>query len=300
MGARRIYENAVRVVAWLLLASLAASAAAAQTTRAARADFAAVEANVADEAAFERLLSGLPRVSLDDDGTPRSFYVWEGDMLLSAEEIRALVFAKKAGVEPARGSQELLLQLRSDGQPGHWLRGKRALTWAADCRTFASPAQCASARQMFAAAARDWERACSNCALTLREVPAAPNVRPGIASAPPTLVLRYQPDQFDYLAIAFFANDPVFKRYVSVTPGFFTTSFDKIGILRHEIGHVLGYRHEHNRALTGCHFEDNRWVALTPYDPKSVMHYVCGGGGTRALQLSASDVAGHRQLYRRP
>lgn len=299
MGARRIHENPVRIVAGLALASLSV-AVSAQTPRAAKTDFAAVEANVADQAAFDRLLAGLPKVSMDDDGTPRTFYVWEGDMLLSAEEIRAIVFAKQAGTGPAPGSPELLLNLRNDGQPGYWLRGKRALTWAADCSTFTSAAQCATARQLFAGAARDWVRACSNCRLSFREVPGRPGIRPGVGTASPTLVLRYQPEVFDYIAIAFFANDPAFKRYVSVTPSFFTTSFDRAGVLRHELGHVLGYRHEHNRALTGCHFEDNRWVALTPYDPKSVMHYFCGGGGTRALALSAADVSGHRQLYRRP
>ncbi|MFS0736861.1 hypothetical protein ABC347_07410 [Sphingomonas sp. 1P06PA] len=276
------------------------AAAMNDTPRAGRSDFAAVDANVADQAAFDRLLSGLPQIRFDDDGTPRTFYVWEGDMALSAEEIRAIIFARKAGVEPARGPQELLLQLRSDGQPGYWMRGKRTLSWAADCASFETSAQCATARQLFTTAARDWVRACGGCGLSFREVAGAARIQPGDGAGQPTLVLRYQPDQFDYLAIAFFANDPAFKRFVSVTPGFFSTSFDNAGILRHEIGHVLGYRHEHNRALTGCHFEDDRWVALTPYDPKSVMHYFCGGGGTRALQLTASDIAGHRQLYRRP
>ncbi len=299
MGARRIYENAVRLAAALALASLPA-VATAQTPKAAKTDFAAVEANLADQAAFERLLAGLPQVRMDDDGTPRTFYVWEGDMLLSAEEIRATIFAKQAETAPAPGASELLLNLRTDGQPGYWLRGKRALTWAADCSTFDTPARCTTARQLFASAARDWVRACSNCRLTFREVAGRPGIRPGVGTTAPTIVLRYQPEVFDYIAIAFFANDPAFRRYVSVTPSFFTTSFDRAGVMRHELGHVLGYRHEHNRALTGCHFEDNRWTALTPYDPKSVMHYFCGGGGTRALTLSAADVSGHRRLYRRP
>lgn len=299
MGARRVYENALKAAAVALALALLTAAGEPQP-RAARGDFAAVDANVADQAAFDRLLAGLPQIRFDDEGTPRNYYLWEGDMLLSAEEIRAIIFAKKAGVVPARGSQELLLQLRSDGQPGHWLRGKRALTWAADCATFASAAECATARALFAKAAADWVRTCPDCGLSFREVTIPRPVLPGTQSQPPTMVLRYQPEAFDYLAIAFFANDPAFKRFVSVTPGFFTTSFDRTGILRHEIGHVLGYRHEHNRALTGCSFEDNGWVALTPYDPKSVMHYFCGGGGTKALQFSASDIAGHRQLYRKP
>jgi len=246
-------------------------------------------ANTADQQAFDRLLAGLPQVRLDDDGTPRTYYVWEGDMLLNAEEIRAMIYSKKAGTQPARGAEELLLQVRSDGLPGYWKWGARALTYSVDCATFATPTQCGTTRRLFAAAAKDWVKACDACGIGFREVT--------VPGAPVTFRVRFEPDQYAYLAIAFFANDAPFKRTVSVTPGFFTTSFNQTGILRHEIGHILGYRHEHNRALTGCYFEDDRWVALTDYDHKSVMHYFCGGGGTRALTLSSSDIAGHRELY---
>lgn len=287
-----------RLFALVATALVATVGPAQDVPQAARGDYTAVEANPVDQAAFERLLAGLPKVRLDDDGTPRTYYVWEGDMLLNAEEIRAIIFARRAATAPARGAAELLVQLRADGLPGHWSRRDRALTYAVDCSTFTDRAQCATTRQLFAAAARDWVRTCGDCGLSFREVATTPGVRPGTGSGAPNMVVRLQPDTNAYLAIAFFANDPAFKRYVSVTPGFFTTGFDRTGILRHEIGHVLGYRHEHNRALAGCYFEDDRWVALTPYDPKSVMHYFCGGGGTRELKLSASDIAGHRQLYR--
>jgi hypothetical protein len=299
MGARRVYEELVRAGGALALLALA-GCATAQPVRSARADFAAVEANLADQAAFDRLIAGLPQVRLDDEGTLRTFYVWEGDMLMSAEEIRGIIFARRMAGAPARDAQELLLQVRSDGLAGHWLRGNRSLSWAADCASFDSAAQCATARQYFAAAARDWVNACNDCGISFPELPSAANVQPGSGPGAPTMVLRYQKDEHGYLAVAFFANDPAFKRYISITPGFFSTSFDRAGILRHEIGHVLGYRHEHNRALTGCYFEDDRWVSLTEYDPKSVMHYFCGNGGTRALTLSPSDIAGHAALYRRP
>lgn len=295
MGARRIYENAMKALA--ALAMLATLAAQETAPRATAADFAAVDAAPADQAAFDRLIEGLPKVRFDDEGTPRTLYVWEGDMLLNAEEIRAIIFSRRAGFTPARGASELLLQLRADGKPGFWKRGARTLTYAIDCATFVDSAQCGVARRLMTRAARDWAVACTNCGIVFREVTATTGVKPRDGTGP-TFVVRYEPDQFDYLAIAFFANDPAFKRYLSVTPGFFQTSFDQTGILRHELGHVLGYRHEHNRALSGCSFEDRSWVALTPYDPKSVMHYFCGGGGTKALQISATDVAGHRALYR--
>src|SRR5574341_202018 len=36
------------------------------------------------------------------------------------------------------------------------------------------------------------------------------------------------------------------------------------------------------------------------YDPKSVMHYPCGGGGGQSFALSASDRDGHRTWYSQP
>ena len=51
-----------------------------------------------------------------------------------------------------------------------------------------------------------------------------------------------------------------------VDPIFFNSQYDPVGVFRHELGHVLGYRHEHIRGIPGCGFEDSRWQPLTPYD----------------------------------
>ncbi|MEM6734017.1 MAG: matrixin family metalloprotease, partial [Myxococcota bacterium] len=85
-----------------------------------------------------------------------------------------------------------------------------------------------------------------------------------------------------YLARAFFPNAPRSARNILLD----ATSFEVEapltlrGILRHELGHVLGFRHEHTRPEAGACFEDNNWRALTPYDSDSVMHYPqCNGTG---------------------
>lgn len=74
------------------------------------------------------------------------------------------------------------------------------------------------------------------------------------------------------------------------------------GVLRHELGHVLGFRHEHVRPEAGglCP-EVHDWLPLTPYDPYSVMHYPsCNGRGDGWLTLTEEDVAGAREVYGPP
>jgi hypothetical protein len=109
-----------------------------------------------------------------------------------------------------------------------------------------------------------------------------------------------------YLARAFFPDDPRASRNILID----NTAFGSLpsgltlqGILRHELGHTLGFRHEHIRPEAGgaCP-EDNQWQALTPYDRNSTMHYPqCNGNGSWVLALTSLDRAGVVALYgRRP
>ncbi|QNP45641.1 hypothetical protein H9L14_14115 [Sphingomonas sediminicola] len=301
MGANRVSQVALKhglpaaVVGALLFAAAGNGSAQNPPQKASKADLTAADQNPIDTAALNKMLAGLPQVTFDDEGTERRYYVWEGDMLLGRDEVQAMLFAHRSLQAPARQG-ELLLQVRPDGRPGVWARPKRTLTYSIDCRTFESADNCRIAEQAFTKAARDWENVCPTCGVHFRKAPATAGYRPKDGSGP-TFVVRYDPEGYDYLAIAFFANDPAFKRYLGVGPDFFTTDISRDGILRHELGHVLGYRHEHNRAPAGCYFEDNQWRALTPYDPKSVMHYLCGAGGTMQMVFTASDRAGHRTAY---
>jgi hypothetical protein len=299
MGTRRVFEDAlIATIAAGLMLAVPAAAEDPPVPSVNRADLEAAIAAPWDDAAFDTLLAGLPQVSFDDNGTRRNLYVWEGDLLLDRENVRASLYAAKQKAAPARGASELLVQVRDDGLAGYWPRPSRALTYAVDCTGLMAD-QCTVLQSAMTTATADWVKACGKCGLSFRRVDAPPGIKPSDAAAP-LFIVRYQPDQLGYIALAFFANDPAFKRYVSVTPSYFVTSFDRAGVLRHEIGHVLGYRHEHNRAPSGCLFEDSKWQPLTDYDPKSVMHYFCGGGGTKAMQLTATDIAGHRQLYKLP
>ncbi|MGK3993709.1 pre-peptidase C-terminal domain-containing protein [Sorangium sp. So ce1024] len=105
-----------------------------------------------------------------------------------------------------------------------------------------------------------------------------------------------------YLARAFFPGQSRSTRNVLIDrTSFSSTQPDLTGILRHELGHTLAFRHEHTRPEAGACFEDNNWRALTTYDGASVMHYPqCNGSGDRTLNLTAKDIEGVQSLYGAP
>ncbi len=106
-----------------------------------------------------------------------------------------------------------------------------------------------------------------------------------------------------YLARAFFPNYSRANRNILIDSSSFGSlgSYTLAGILRHELGHTLGFRHEHTRPEAGVCFEDNNWRALTPYDSASVMHYPqCRGTNMGDLVLTQQDKDGAAALYGAP
>ncbi len=107
-----------------------------------------------------------------------------------------------------------------------------------------------------------------------------------------------------YYMRAFFPDSPRVNRNVLID----SSSFGSIapwtvtGILQHELGHSLGFRHEHIRpesAATASYcIESQDYRALTPYDAASVMHYPsCNGTQTGDLVITQKDKDGVNLLY---
>ena len=86
-------------------------------------------------------------------------------------------------------------------------------------------------------------------------------------------------------------------------PAFVST----VGLLKHELGHILGFRHEHPWGPGGCGNPETPTIGdttgrrLTNYDVPSVMHYQgkCGKANID-YTISALDGVGSRQVYGMP
>jgi len=103
-----------------------------------------------------------------------------------------------------------------------------------------------------------------------------------------------------YLARSFFPSSSRRSREILISASSFgnISPWTLAGVLRHELGHTLGFRHEHTRPDSGTCFEDNNWRALTAYDSASVMHYPqCNGTNKGDLVLTNLDKSGAHLLY---
>ena len=102
-----------------------------------------------------------------------------------------------------------------------------------------------------------------------------------------------------FIARAFFPSSPDARRNILVNPVSLVTTPDwpPGNILGHELGHTLGFRHEHTRPEAGVCFENFNWRPLTPYDSASIMHYPQCNGTSLDLGFTRTDGKGVVALY---
>ena len=220
-------------------------------------------------------------------------YVFDGDTAVHADNLEEFFKSVVAEADAASRQDGLAVYRLSTGDVKWSTTAARNITYCVSSSSFGSRYNTVVSAMASAAAA--WEATSnvnfvhlsqydSNC--TASQTGVVFDVR--------------QTTVTSYLARAFFPNSARSGRNVLIS----TSAFGSIapwtltGILRHELGHTLGYRHEHTRlSSTGC-YEDANWRALTSYDPASVMHYPqCNGSQAGDLILTSLDKTGARALY---
>ncbi|PQZ53862.1 MULTISPECIES: M57 family metalloprotease [unclassified Microbacterium] len=114
-----------------------------------------------------------------------------------------------------------------------------------------------------------------------------------------TVLFSVEPVQTtQYTARAFFPSDPPKLQNVLIDDSIWSSgAITPTNVIGHELGHVLGFRHEHTRPESGTCFEDNNWRPLTPYDSSSIMHYPTCNGSSDDLSMTSADIEGAVALY---
>jgi predicted SprT family Zn-dependent metalloprotease len=253
-----------------------------------------------DSEAIKAYMNVLPKAG--------DYFVVEGDLLMTEQELRAYIVDKSLGEKVAKpDSAELLVSTHNGKRDYYKELSQRSLTYAVDRQSFASVQQYNQVVANVKRAGSDWEAVCPACGVRFVY---QPQFDSGPSHQQVNFIVRRFSDEGKYIAASFFPHDDPDRRYLNVDPQYFRSDLKPlaVGILRHELGHVLGYRHEHiSDNAPGCAKEkkdenDHQWVALTPYDSKSVMHYFCGlnenGNQNPTMELSDSDRFGHRELYK--
>lgn len=222
--------------------------------------------------------------AIDDEAKLRRFY-------------KRMVASQTEGEHVIAGLSELkspLLVSRVGSYDNAWNDCRAiALTYCVDTVSFGS--RYASVVSAIDAAAKDWEAiakvrfihdATKDAACGRRNVSVVFNVRQ--VSGAPYFARSFFPDS-GYANTEILVDGTAFSMGGPVT---------LTGVLRHELGHTLGFRHEHARPEVGKCLESSDWRALTPYDSKSVMHYPdCNGTNTGDLLLTALDKTGAATIY---
>lgn len=289
-------------IGWMLLVVAASVAAAGAPRHGTQLSDGARAAGQRQQAAIDELRqTGTqgPAVRAFLESLPKAdgLYVVEGDILMTEQEVVQRYLAARLAAGTLKPGPELKINVLPSGALDRYDRTHRTLTYALDRRTFADEGSFQAVGHNVALATKAWEDACPSCAVSFRRVKA-------YDAAPTHAVVNFIVRNVDaggsYIAASFFPHDPPDRRFLNLDRSYYSTTFDKVGVIRHELGHVLGYRHEHIAGIPGCYVEDSNWKPLTEYDRKSVMHYFCGGGGSLDLLLTPTDISGHRLAYKLP
>lgn len=150
-------------------------------------------------------------------------------------------------------------------------------------------------------AVSQWNELCANC-LYRFEHRSQYDSDPTVAPAMNTVLFTVEAkDDQSAVATSFFPHQDWPEHRLYLYPQFFTSRrHDPIGVLRHELGHILGLRHEHvRRPCSVANIENGDWLSLSAYDENSVMHYDCSGYGFAQYTFSDIDKRVIPEVYQK-
>lgn len=258
---------------------------------------------------YKKLIEVLPKLSLTtgkgENKITRNYYIIEGDIRVDKDELLLYCYKRLRQSDKSleiRKSTKLTVATDLNGIASVWNPGT-VLKYTVNRSSFATKDSYDTAVKSMALATKDWSKICN---IKFLYVPQLDNQEIDLEEYPENylFIVRQINSNEGFIAQAFFPHYPKYNRFVFLDPSFFTSDYDKVGVLRHELGHVLGWRHEHiwseDSSCSGENVIEEFMGArqLTNYDPYSVMHYPCGlNANNKTLKLTPFDIEGASRVY---
>ncbi|MBV7530639.1 matrixin family metalloprotease [Chitinophaga sp. sic0106] len=240
---------------------------------------------------------------IEIDGEP--FYLVEGDILMTPDQYdrfrnKTPLFKKPKYAKRQLKQRELWGMKDEFGKLLQWPK-ETVLTFAIIERSFSTKQQYETVRKNMLQAVDEWQKICD---IKFEYIAAKDKQYEKRPTEGLQFVVIGVESYNKFIACAFPPKTATPERRLRIDSSYFHTDYDKVGLLRHEIGHVLGFIHEQIRvgAPPVCREDviSGDFTEITDYDDRSVMHYYCGGKGTLSLAFTDQDKKGAVEAFGPP